>query len=119
MQHTCQNYLQESQKYIKDEIELEVTYSPFNSKRRVKGFLSLTALYFAGRGSICRWLWSSRFGLACRLKLGRTLLTQLRNIRHFNFLLPTRRVITDVPMPPSFLLIPLEDSKLTLLPGIC
>ena len=118
-QHTCQDWLQESQKYIKDKAELEVTYSPLSSKRKVRGCLSLAALCPAGRGSICRWPWSSRFGLTCKVKLGRTLLTQHRNIRHFNFLLPTRRIITGVPMAPSFLLIPLKDSKPTLFPSIC
>ena len=81
-QHTCQDKLQESQKYIKDKVELEVTYSSLSSKCRVRGCLSLTASCSAGRGSICRWPWSSRFGLAYELKLGKTLLTRHRNIPH-------------------------------------
>ena len=51
-QHTCQDWLQESQKYIKDKAELEVTYSPLSSKCRVRGYLSLAALCPVGRGSI-------------------------------------------------------------------
>ena len=99
--------------------KFEVTYSSLNSKRRMKGSFSLAAPCPAGRGSICRWPQSSRFGLAYRLKLGKTLLNRYRNIRHFNFLFPTWRIITGVPIPPSLLLIPLKDNKPNLLPGIC
>ena len=60
----------------------------------------------------------SRFGLTYKVKLGRTLLTQHRNIRHFNFLLPARRIIIGMLMSPSFLLIPLKDSKPILLPNL-
>ena len=39
-------------KVHKNKAELEVTYSPLSSKRRVRGCLSLAALCPAGRGSI-------------------------------------------------------------------
>ena len=41
----------------------------------MRSCLSLAASYSAGRKSIYRWPWSSKFGLTYRLKLGRTFLT--------------------------------------------
>ena len=105
--------------YVKDKVELEITYSSLSGKRRVKGSLSLTALCPARRGSIYRWLRGSKLGLAFRLKLGRTLLTRCRNVRHFHFLLPIRRIITGMPRPPSTLLTPLKNDRPILLLGIC
>ena len=67
---------------------LEVTYSPLSSKCRMRSRLSLASSCSASRGSTCRWPWSSRLGLTCRLKLDRTFLTRCRNVYHFNFLLP-------------------------------
>ena len=52
---------------------LEVTYSLLSN--RMRSCLSLAASYSAGRKSIYRWPWSSKFGLTYRLKLGRTFLT--------------------------------------------
>ena len=98
---------------------LEVTYSPLSSKCRMRSCLSLAASCSTGRGSICRWPWSSRLGLTCRLKLGRTFLTRCRNVCHFNFLLPTWRLITSVPIPPFFLLIPFKNGRWVLFPSIC
>ena len=97
---------------------LEVTYSPLSSKCRMRSRLSLASSSSAGRGSTCRWSWSSKLGLTCILKLGRTFLTRCRNVCHFNFLLPAWRIITNMPIPPSLLLIPFKDGRPVLLPGI-
>ena len=85
-----QRYKKKKKKKKKgNKAKLDVTYSSFSSKHKMRGCLSLTALCPVGRGSICRWPWSSRFGLACRLKLSRTFLNWYRNICHFNSLFPT------------------------------
>ena len=98
---------------------LKVTYSPLSSKCRIRSRLSLASSCSAGRGSICRWPWSSRLGLTCRLKLGRTFLTRCRNVCHFNFLLLAWRIITNMPIPPFLLLILFKDGRPVLLPSIC
>ena len=49
---------------IKDEVDLEITYSPLSGGRRKRGCLSLAALCPAGRRSTCGWPWSSRLRLA-------------------------------------------------------
>ena len=98
---------------------LEVTYSPLSSKCRMRSHLSLASSCSAGRGSTCRWPWSSRLGLTSRLKLSRTFLAWCENVCHFNFLLPTWRIFTSVPIPPFFLLISFKDGRRVLFPGIC
>ena len=95
---------------------LKVTYPSLGS--RMRSCLSLAALCFASRGSICRWPWSSRLGLIGRLKPSGTLLTQHRNVYHFNIFLPTWRIFTSVPVPPFFLLVPFKDGRWVLFPGI-
>ena len=121
-QQACQFQPQGKSKgytYLKDKAKLKVTYPPLSGKCRMGSCLPLAALCSAGRGTICRWPWSSRLGLTSRLKLSRTFLAWCGNVCHFNFLLPTWRIFTSVPIPPFFLLISFKDGRRVLFPGIC
>ena len=58
-----------------------------------------------------------------RLRLGglrhRALLRRHRKVFHLHLLLPTRRILTSIQIPPLLLLLPLKYGRPTLLPNVC
>ena len=121
-QQACQIQPQGKSKrhtYLKEKAELKVTYPPLSGKRKMGSCLPLTASCSAGRSSVYGWSRSGRLRLAVKFEFGRTFLDWCRGIYHFNFLFPTWRIDTCVPIPPLLILIPFKDSRLVLFPGIC
>ena len=84
----------------------------------MRSCLPFAASSSAGKGSTRRWQWSGKLGFTGRFKLGWRFLTWCRNVCHFNFFLPTGRIIASMPVPSFLLLVPLKDGRWALFPGI-